>query len=457
MNCQICISPKPKKTISCVKCQETCCFECIKKYISGLNDDPKCMFCKETLSKYDLVKMDLPKSYFSNDFKTIRQDVLFNRDMIYHQSSFRLVPTFKSLMKEKQLNKDNKQLVSKYFVNLSFEKLNDVKKIEKKKLQLTEQLLRLKYKHEDFSHIEKELHLLKNDKDYIQYKYITKLDYNVTRVSNDLLTKEKQLDFNINNENLVFSLFCQDNSCNGVLDKNKCILCFKLYCSTCNTPLLENHSCKKDDILTYNMIKSQTKPCPKCLIPIYKLQGCNEMFCTRCHTRFYWDSGQIVTNTKFYHNPYYFHYLSIIDKDYTPYDVIIKCIQNSDVQYITDLFEDLNDLVYNNTQFVEDPNKKIKRLMFLSNMISKQEYKRFLFKEDKKIELLYNINKVYESFYHKVRNVLGILKNTPDIYKLKIRLSTIKNMTRDLLSKVCDDLESKNLTSFFKPIEKIRI
>ena len=36
-----------------------------------------------------------------------------------------------------------------------------------------------------------------------------------------------------------------------------------------------------------------SKPCPNCYIPIFKLSGCNQMFCTNCHVVFDWISLKI--------------------------------------------------------------------------------------------------------------------------------------------------------------------
>lgn len=50
-------------------------------------------------------------------------------------------------------------------------------------------------------------------------------------------------------------------------------------------------------------MEKDTKPCPKCASMIFRISGCNDMWCTVCHTSFDWVSGQIIIN-RHIHNPH---------------------------------------------------------------------------------------------------------------------------------------------------------
>ena len=67
------------------------------------------------------------------------------------------------------------------------------------------------------------------------------------------------------------------------------------------------HECNPTDVATVQLLKADTKPCPKCAAPIYKIDGCDQMWCTACHVAFSWKSGQVV-NTAI-HNPHYYAYI----------------------------------------------------------------------------------------------------------------------------------------------------
>jgi len=66
------------------------------------------------------------------------------------------------------------------------------------------------------------------------------------------------------------------------------------------------HVCKQEDVETARLLKADTKMCPKCTVAIFKIDGCDQMWCTQCHTAFSWRSGQIQTNV---HNPHYYEWL----------------------------------------------------------------------------------------------------------------------------------------------------
>lgn len=67
------------------------------------------------------------------------------------------------------------------------------------------------------------------------------------------------------------------------------------------------HVCDPSDVATVKLLKSDTKPCPKCAAPIYKIDGCDQMWCTACHVAFSWTTGAVVETA--IHNPHYFAFI----------------------------------------------------------------------------------------------------------------------------------------------------
>jgi hypothetical protein len=102
---------------------------------------------------------------------------------------------------------------------------------------------------------------------------------------------------------------CENKDCNGFVDANwVCSICDKETCKHCHTIKEDGHECKQDDIDTAELIKKESKSCPKCNISIMKTSGCDQMWCVSCHTTFDWKTLQIKTSG-ILHNPEYFRYM----------------------------------------------------------------------------------------------------------------------------------------------------
>ena len=111
-----------------------------------------------------------------------------------------------------------------------------------------------------------------------------------------------------------FVMKCADEDCRGFLSSSyKCGTCEKWTCSDCLVVIGPNkeaeHTCNPDTVETAKAIKAETRPCPKCGTRIFKIDGCQQMFCVMegCHTAFSWNSGHIVTGK--IHNPHYYEWL----------------------------------------------------------------------------------------------------------------------------------------------------
>jgi hypothetical protein len=116
---------------------------------------------------------------------------------------------------------------------------------------------------------------------------------------------------------------CPGLDCRGFAMKKasgniECGLCKTVLCKECHEPLGQTigsgsnaealeHICDPNTLETVRMLKKDSKNCPSCKSLIFKIDGCDQMFCTQCHTAFSWRTGEVTTGR--IHNPHYYEYL----------------------------------------------------------------------------------------------------------------------------------------------------
>jgi len=112
-------------------------------------------------------------------------------------------------------------------------------------------------------------------------------------------------------ERAEFVRACPDGNCRGFLSTQwKCGLCQQWACPDCHEIKGDSrdveHTCNPDMVASARLLASDTKPCPNCRTGIFKIDGCDQMWCTQCHTAFNWRTGRIE---QVVHNPHYFEWL----------------------------------------------------------------------------------------------------------------------------------------------------
>lgn len=157
--------------------------------------------------------------------------------------------------------------------------------------------------------------LYRKDRDDIsgELREIKKKIRELRRYETNLGLKLNMIDngrYNRNSEvQSAFVRACPIEGCLGYLKHNwLCGLCKRLTCSKCYLVKDVDHKCDEDDVKTAELMKNNTKPCPKCSTGIFKIDGCDQMWCTNCHTGFSWVTGRIETNV---HNPHYFEWMRL--------------------------------------------------------------------------------------------------------------------------------------------------
>lgn len=119
----------------------------------------------------------------------------------------------------------------------------------------------------------------------------------------------------------AFIMPCPAEDCRGFLSSAyKCGTCNSYACPQCLVSIGEQrhdpaHVCDSNAVETVKTLKKDTKNCPSCGTGIYKISGCDQMFCTACKASFDWRSGRIVAPHETLHNPHYFEWLRTRSSD----------------------------------------------------------------------------------------------------------------------------------------------
>lgn len=94
---------------------------------------------------------------------------------------------------------------------------------------------------------------------------------------------------------------CSNGDCRGIVIGTKCTACGCESCVYCHEVIIKEkaHVCNEDA----KMAVSESKACPKCYAPIFKMHGCDDMHCTACNTKFSWNTMQINKRNSNHHYP----------------------------------------------------------------------------------------------------------------------------------------------------------
>jgi hypothetical protein len=262
MTCPICIAPYNKTVNFRVVCPDTtcgyeACKECVRTYLLGATQDPHCMNCRKAFDP-EFITTNLNVSWMKSTYRDHRKKLLVEREISRIPDTMQFVENQRQI---RTLTKDEE----------------DCKKTIKD--------------------MQFNLNQMQN------HKYTIQRDINTLKRGGNLDTEKKQ-----------FIMPCPDEGCRGFLSTGyKCGACAKFTCSKCHEIIGPNktntdHVCNEDSVKSAELIKKDTKPCPKCGERISKISGCDQMWCPTCQTAFSWKTGAIDMGVV--HNPHFYQWQS---------------------------------------------------------------------------------------------------------------------------------------------------
>jgi len=264
IECSICCEKFNQSTHTRIVCDygdcnySEACKACVRHYILNISTEPHCMKCNKAWSQKFLVE-NLNKSYISKEFKTHKKQFLLEREISKLPETMEAAEKYKLIVFEEQKQAAILKEIAQ--AKNALARLNDT---------LNESRIAI---------------------------------YQLKTSGQSVAGKEK--------EHRSFIMPCPNNDCRGYLSTQyKCQMCNLQTCPKCHEIMGHSkeaeHTCKEENVQTAELIKKETKGCPCCGTRIFKISGCDQMWCTTCHKAFSWKTGKIETGVV--HNPHFYEY-----------------------------------------------------------------------------------------------------------------------------------------------------
>jgi len=401
-DCNICITKYNKsvnKEVKCLYCNYSCCLTCVKKMMIDIGEE--CPDCKKGWSK-EFIRENTPKVWFDGEYKQKRKEAMFEREKALLQSA---IPILKVAQYSDKMKKEISELTAK------------IKELEVKKNHFE-----LELRH-NTARLRNGLEIEEVDEE----KTVHELSYTGKRV-------------------VTFIKACPVNECRGFLSTAwKCEVCETWVCKDCheikNGKNDDEHKCNEDSVKSAELLMKETKPCPRCSARIYKIEGCNSMFCTSCKTCFSWKSGNISKSNS---NPH-FHEWSFRNGKTEAQIVERGCynwvkIRNDLHNVIINIFKGKTPQKYDGgrianlirmcdhiqdtilprfmTNQVEDAKLLKYRVQYLKNEITPEVWKKNIFMIEKKFEYdttIYNLYEVVSAVIRQTISKMSTCKNEGEL------------------------------------------
>ena len=291
-SCSICcceFNRTTRKAITCpiATCRQICCQSCLRRHILSGADEAPCIFCKNNLD-HGFISENTPRSFFGKEWLEHCANVMISRQ--------------KGLLPATQIEvervKEEKKLTEEYVdvtQQLRTRERTFYIQIEKTKIApLQRQISDLQKQVQDL----RRLQAAENNEDI--WRLRQHQIYIAAKLRNPPTKVVKK-----------FIQACPVERCRGFLSTAwKCGICNSFICPDCHVVKQDrqdsDHICDNEIKATIAMIKNETKPCPNCAQAIFKIDGCDQMWCTQCHTAFSWRTGQKVSGRV--HNPHFIQF-----------------------------------------------------------------------------------------------------------------------------------------------------
>jgi hypothetical protein len=349
----------------------------------------------------------------------------------------------------------------KTFINNDYKKHQENLLLEREKSMMPSTQIYIEYKKQAEMYL-KFAYEVQEKINSLQDEYNSLMRLHQTNFNKYLYPKSYASEIKSDNEKktVTFTKPCPVSNCRGFINNRwNCGVCSAKICNECHEIKKDEHKCDPSVVETIKLLKSDTKPCPKCHTPIHKLEGCDQMWCTICKTAFSWNTGKVINGQV--HNPHYFEYLRRLGQEDEEIanrfgdnpcnrriDVILNRINSlhrrrynindRHPQHAIDNFRTIYNMTqhlyhlenvemprYRNNEEQEMINVDL-RIQYLDNQITEEDLKIKIQRRNKKLMFNQNMMEVLQMYYDVMLDFLN---------ELLIQLETSKENWKDFFEK----------------------
>jgi ribosomal protein S27AE len=252
---------------------------------------------------------------------------------------------------------------------------------------------------------------------------------------------------------------CPIDECRGFVSSatHTCGICDTKICKDCREPLnqtsgsdTEQHTCDPNTLETVRLLKRDTKSCPKCGVGIHKIEGCDQMYCTQCHTAFSWRTGEIVIGGRI-HNPHYFEYLRRVGGGEAPRREVgdIPCgglpcdwdmrpfYTDKNIMNAFRNFVHIERVEFRNYRTDRIENNRDLRIKYLNKEVTEEQFKKTLQKREKDIEKKREILQVLNTCVVVGSEILRrLLDENAHVMETSHEISELREFTNESMEKI---------------------
>lgn len=254
---------------------------------------------------------------------------------------------------------------------------------------------------------------------------------------------------------------CPLEECRGYIDDSNgmCGLCAKTVCLRCNKESHSGSECREEDLAQWHEVKTTTRPCPSCRVRIFKISGCDQMWCPMCRTAFSWSTGRIQRGQV--HNPHYYEWL-FRDGGEEPQEAPPQpCVQNipsahalltrrlslrSDQNYLTSFHRllvhirqvELRKLTQNRDLTLD------LRISYLQGVMDETNFKKRLLRRENRHVREMEMRRVIEMLLQAGLDIMNnFISNSSDWPEVKASIENLVKYFNDTMRKVGQDYKCK--------------